>query len=144
MDRVASLKFVVVVLALLVFAQCSSSNSSNFVPNGNRYSEVSVDYRDLMPGTWEGRDYSGDGNRLEMYVRFKDNDLTVDYSPSGGANFTIPYRFHDGRTIETSRYPENLIIVSHGDKVIGFRPQGNDLREDMDIIYVYQFEKLTN
>ena len=144
MDRVANLKIVVVVLALLVFAQCAASNAPRFVSNGNRYSDVSVDYRDLMPGTWAGRDCSGDGNRLEMYVTFKDNDLTVDYSPSGGAKISIPYRFRDGRTIETSRYPENLVIVSHGDKVIGFRPQGKDLREDIDIIYVCQFEKITN
>ncbi|HEV7396011.1 MAG TPA: hypothetical protein VGN86_05835, partial [Pyrinomonadaceae bacterium] len=46
------------------------------------------------------------------------------------------------RTIEASRYPEHLIIQRHSDKEIEFRPEGDRLRKDIEMIYVCKFTRV--
>jgi hypothetical protein len=125
---------------LLAFSQCSGSTSSHQASNTNRGPDSSADYRNWLVGTWEGRTYdNGRDDQLVMYVIFKDNNLTVDYSPRGGATFTEPYRFIDGRTIEAGRYPEKLIVERRSDDEIRFRPEGERLRVDIEMIYACRF-----
>jgi hypothetical protein len=136
------IKVLIIILSTVVASQCSASNNSQLSSNLDQNSSSPIDYKSLILGKWEGRAsyVSGDGH-LVMFVTFNEGNLTVDYSPSGGGKFIAPYKFKDERTIESSRYPENLVIVRYGDKVIGFRPEGDKLREDIEMIYECRFEK---
>ena len=137
-----NLKLLTFVLISLGMAQCSTSTPTRQISNTNQNPPSPADYQSFILGTWEGRAYyNGQDNQLVMYVTFKDNHLTVDYSPAGGAKFTEPYRFKDERTIEASRYPEHLIIEKHSQDEIRFRPEGSKLREDVEVIYACKFAR---
>jgi hypothetical protein len=129
----AKLKVLILVLAALCFSQCSVPNTNNGnLRVDNQTSNPPVDYKKLIAGTWKCVGH-------EIYVTFKDETITVDYSRDGGRKFTVAYKFKDERTLEVGRYPENLIIVRYTDDEIGFRPEGDELRADIDMIYFCRF-----
>jgi hypothetical protein len=136
------IKVLIIILVTVAASQCSASNNSRSISNFNQNSSSPVDYKSLILGKWEGRaSYVGGDGHLVMFVTFDENNLTVDYSPSGGGKFTALYKFRDESTIESSHYPENLVIVRYSNNVIGFRPEGDKLREDIEMIYECRFKK---
>jgi hypothetical protein len=74
-----------------------------------------------------------------MYLTFDGGTLTESYSPSGGKKVESPYKFRDDHTLEVSRYPEHLVIQRYTDDEIGFRPEGDDLRREIKLIYDCRF-----
>lgn len=129
----ARLKALILVLAAFCFSQCSAPKTNNRDLSVNRQtSNPPVDYQKLIAGTWKCVGH-------KIYVTFNDGTITVDYSLEGGRKFTEPYKFKDERTLEVSRYPENLIIVRYTDDEIGFRPEGDKLRADIEMIYACSF-----
>jgi hypothetical protein len=87
------LKMLILAVALFSTSQCSAPNSTRQILNVNQTSTTPINYKSFILGTWEGRAWdNGQENHLVMYVTFTGNNLTVDYSPSGGAKFTVPYR----------------------------------------------------
>lgn len=129
----AKLKVLALVLAAFCFSQCSALDTNNrYLKVNNQTSEPPVDYEKLIAGTWKCVGH-------EIYVTFKDETITVDYSSDGGRKFIEPYKFKDERTLEVGRYPEHLIIVRYTDDEIGFRPEGNKLRVDIEMIYACRF-----
>jgi hypothetical protein len=118
--------------ALAAFSVCTRMNS------GAHNSNQSLDYSDLVIGTWEGRDQVS-----AMYLTFKtDGTAIVDYTPNGGEKHELSYGFKDDKTIEISLYPENLIIKKWSDDEISFQPEGKNLREDIPKVYVYRFKRV--
>ncbi len=101
-------------------------------------------YSSFVPGTWAGyaQTSAGQGKDLVMYVSFRDGILTVDYSPRGGVKRTAPYSFRNGRTIETSLYPENLIIDALPGGRLRFRPEGEKVRVFIEMIYQCDFARV--
>ena len=136
-STVVKLKALSLVLAAFCFSQCSAPNSNkSYVSVSNRISNPPADYKKLIAGTWKCVGH-------EMYLTFNDGTITVDYSLEGGRKFTDPYKFKSESTLEVSRYPENLIIVRYTDDEISFRPEGDDLRADIDMIYFCRFVRPT-
>jgi hypothetical protein len=113
-------------------------------------SSVSSKYAKLIVGTWEGRESTV--TRVEgreyvstsvMYLTFNnDGTAIIDYSPSGGKKFVVPYKFKDEKTIIDNLHPENLIINEGSDGTISFSPEGNRMRVEIDMIYEYKFRKI--
>lgn len=120
--------------ALAAFTFCTNRNS--VAPNSNQ----SSNYRDLIIGSWEGRDRASG-----MFLTFKtDGTAVIDYTPNGGEKFELSYKFKDDRTIEISLYPENLIVKKWSDNEISFRPEGDKLRKDISMVYIYRFKRISS
>jgi hypothetical protein len=130
------------------------SRSPELAPEANTpaspVSSVGSKNAKLIVGTWEGREpivtrVKGQKyiDASVMYLTFgRDGTAVIDYSPGGGKKFVVPYKFKDERTIMDSHHPENLIIREEGDGAISFYPEGNRMRESIDMIYVYKFRKI--
>lgn len=96
-------------------------------------------------GIWEGRAWSnGRDNQIIMYLSFEIGSITADYTPSGGGKFYASYRFKDERTIETSLYPDHLVIELQPNEGMRFLAGAKGMRESVDVVYHCKFKKVVN
>ncbi len=139
-----NLKFILFAVSLFLLIQCKPSDSNLHVSKTNEESAPSVNYSNLIIGTWEGESpYSNTPNvPTKMYVTFKDGNMTVESSLSDGRKHTVPYKFKDERTIQASGYEDNLIIEKISDNQISFKPEGDRMRVDFLIIYTCLFSRV--
>jgi hypothetical protein len=131
---VASLKILASVLIALSLSQCATLNPDLRKLESQPAVSV-INYKDLTTGTWEGW---LDHKPLMRLTFNEDSTMTVEYLSYGG-KFTVPYKLKNEGIIETSHFPENLIITKHTDDEFSFRPEGNRLRKDINVIYVCRF-----
>jgi hypothetical protein len=130
------LKLLLAGLALSLPLQCSTLNSEPLVTNINRQSEPFTDYKTFILGTWEC-DFRNNNFISKMSVTFKNDNMTEEY-PLESKKYTVPYKFKGEKTIQVSRYPNNLIIERVSDNQLHFKPEA-DIREDIEIIYECSF-----
>lgn len=129
----AKLNMLFLILVLSLLSQCSTLDTNQQYSNAtNQDSTPAIDYKKLIAGSWKCEE-------SEIYVSFNDGTMTVDYSTPRRKERKFPYKFKNESTLEVSNYPDNLVIEKYTDDAIGFRPDGHEPKESIDMLYLCRF-----
>jgi hypothetical protein len=139
-DNMKCLKLFLAGLVLSFQLQCSNVNSGHSAENTNRTSETFTDYKTFILGTWDC-DYSYNGVPSKMFVTFKSDNM-IESDSTVNKESIEPYKFKNENTVQVSRYPDNLIIERVSDNQLRFKPEGDKLRKDLEIIYSCSFMRV--
>lgn len=139
--------------AFVCLSYCTNSElkpSTSYYSNSNIMSaqeNSNIDFQKLILGEWTGEVNGNKNEVIKVILIFKENNV-CEYSESvfvlnekkSETKNKCSYHFKDFRTLKIPGFFDNLIINRKTDDEIFFTPN-EDLKEDLEIIYLCHFKK---